>query len=130
MLACVLLLYPYNNVLITIYKYCKDSTLVNRSNAQKTKERASQTFLTGFLFTKVFFSKKAIRQSEFSLQIQNSGKKPKWWQNVTRVNQSCPRVGWTRGSGRVGSSRVGSRFCQILVGRVGSGQHFGFLVFY
>ena len=31
-------------------------------------------------------------------------------------HQSCPRVGWTRGSGR-----VGSRFCRILVGRVGSG---------
>ena len=47
-----------------------------------------------------------------------------------RVNQSCPRVGWTRGSGRVGSGRVGSgqvgsRFCRILAGRV---QHLGFLV--
>ena len=31
------------------------------------------------------------------------------------VPQSCPRVGWTRGSGR-----VGSRFCRILAGRVGS----------
>ena len=29
--------------------------------------------------------------------------------------QSCPRVGWTRGSGR-----VGSRFCRILAGLVGS----------
>ena len=36
-----------------------------------------------------------------------------------------PRVG----SGRVGSGRVGSRFCQILAGRVGSGQPFGFLSF-
>ena len=26
-----------------------------------------------------------------------------------RLIQSCPRVGWTRGSGRVGSGRVGSR---------------------
>ena len=33
-----------------------------------------------------------------------------------------PRVG----SGRVESGRVGSRFCRILAGRVGSGQHFGF----
>ena len=31
--------------------------------------------------------------------------------------QSCPRVGWTRGSGRVGSGRVGS-------GRVGLGHDF------
>ena len=30
---------------------------------------------------------------------------------------------------RVGSGRVGSRFCRIWVGRVGSGQHFGFLNF-
>ena len=36
-----------------------------------------------------------------------------------------PRVG----SGRVGPGRVGSRFCRILVGRVGSGQHFGFIIF-
>ena len=32
-------------------------------------------------------------------------------------SQSCPRVGCTRGSGR-----VGSRFCRILAGRVGPGQ--------
>ena len=38
--------------------------------------------------------------------------------------QSYPRVGWTRGSGRVGSDRVGSRFCRILP--VGSGQHLEF----
>ena len=38
----------------------------------------------------------------------------------TNSAQSCPRVGWTRGSGR-----VGSRFCRISAGRVGSGQHFG-----
>ena len=30
-------------------------------------------------------------------------------------------------AGRVGSGRVGSRFCRILAGRVGSGQPFGFL---
>ena len=30
---------------------------------------------------------------------------------------------------RVGSGRVGSRFCRILAGRVGSGQYFGFLSF-
>ena len=30
---------------------------------------------------------------------------------------------------RVGSGRVGSRFCRILAGRVGSGQHFGFFSF-
>ena len=47
----------------------------------------------------------------------------------TAISQSCPRVGWTRGSGRVGSGRVGSRFCRILAGRVGSGQHFGFFSF-
>ena len=46
-----------------------------------------------------------------------------------------PRVGSGRvgsgrvGSGRVGSGRVGSRFCQILAGRVGSGQYFGFCSF-
>ena len=34
-------------------------------------------------------------------------------------NQSCPRVGWTRGS----------RFCRILAGRVESGQHFGIFSF-
>ena len=43
---------------------------------------------------------------------------------LSRLTQSCPRVGWTRGSGR-----VGSRFCRILAGRVGSGQHFGFFSF-
>ena len=32
-------------------------------------------------------------------------------------------------AGRVGSGRVGSRFCRILAGRVGSGQHFGFISF-
>ena len=34
-------------------------------------------------------------------------------------------------AGRVGSGsgRVGSRFCRILAGRVGSGQHFGFFSF-
>ena len=40
------------------------------------------------------------------------------------VAQSCPRVGWTRGSGRVGSGRV-----TILPDFVGSGQHFGFFSF-
>ena len=29
----------------------------------------------------------------------------------------------------VGSGRVESRFCRILAGRVGSGQHFGFFSF-
>ena len=33
-------------------------------------------------------------------------------------------------AGRVGSGRVGSRFCRILAGRVGSGQHFGFFYFF
>ena len=37
-------------------------------------------------------------------------------------DQSCPRVRWTRGSGR-----VGSRFCRILSGRVSTSE---FLVFY
>ena len=50
-------------------------------------------------------------------------------QNHPWSSQSCPRVGWTRGSGRVGSGRVGSRFCRILAGRVRSGQHFGFISF-
>ena len=40
------------------------------------------------------------------------------------VSQSCARVGWTRGSGRVGSGHDFAGFW-----RVGSGQHFGFLVF-
>ena len=31
---------------------------------------------------------------------------------------------------RVGSGRVGSRFCRMLAGRVGSGQHFEFLSFF
>ena len=30
---------------------------------------------------------------------------------------------------RVGSGRVGSRFCRILAGQVGSGQHLGFFSF-
>ena len=38
--------------------------------------------------------------------------------------QSCPRIGWTRGSGRVGSGRV-----TILPDFGGSGQHFGFFSF-
>ena len=38
--------------------------------------------------------------------------------------QSCPRVGWTRVPGR-----VVSRFCRILAGRVGLGQHFVFVSF-
>ena len=42
--------------------------------------------------------------------------------------QSCPRVGWTRGSGRVGSGHDYAGFC-LLAGRVGSGQHFGFFSF-
>ena len=33
-------------------------------------------------------------------------------------------------AGRVGSGRVGSRFCRILAGRVGSGQHFGFFSYF
>ena len=41
---------------------------------------------------------------------------------VNNINQSCPRVGCTRGSGR-----VGSRFCWILSGRVSTSD---FLVFY
>ena len=67
------------------------------------------------------------------------GSNPEWGQYTMRLRslhraypslhpsgvvQSCPRVGWTRGSGR-----VGSRFCRILAGRVGSGQHFGFFSF-
>ena len=40
--------------------------------------------------------------------------------------QSCPRVGWTRGSGRVG---VGSRFCRILAGSSGRVSTSDFLVF-
>ena len=47
-----------------------------------------------------------------------------WYPGKEGMRQSCPRVGWTRGSGR-----VGSRFCRILAGRVGSGQHFGFFSF-
>ena len=68
--------------------------------------------------------------------------------------QSCPRVGWTHGSGRVGSGRVGSGRVgsgrvgsgrvgsgrvgsgRVTIlpdfggsGRVGSGQHFGFFSF-
>ena len=39
-------------------------------------------------------------------------------------DQSCLRVGWTRGSGRVGSGHDFVGFC-----RVGSGQHFGFFSF-
>ena len=41
---------------------------------------------------------------------------------LCQVPQSCPRVGWNRGSGRVGSGRVGSRFFRILAGRVESGR--------
>ena len=33
------------------------------------------------------------------------------------------------GSDRVGPGLVGSRFCRILAGRVGSDQHFGFCSF-
>ena len=39
-------------------------------------------------------------------------------------SQSCPRFGWTRGSGRVGSGHDFAGFR-----RVGSGQHFGFFSF-
>ena len=41
-----------------------------------------------------------------------------------KIDQSCPRVGWTRRSGRVGSGPDFAGFC-----RVGSGQRFGFLCF-
>ena len=37
------------------------------------------------------------------------------------VAQSCPRVGWIRGSGRVG---LGHGFCRNLAGRVGSTSDF------
>ena len=37
-------------------------------------------------------------------------------------SQSCPRVGWTRGSGRVGSGRVGSGRVTILPDFGGSGR--------
>ena len=52
------------------------------------------------------------------------------WVSRSRPRQSCPRVGWIHGSGRVGSG-----FCRILAGRFqGQGQgrvvqHFGFLSF-
>ena len=45
-------------------------------------------------------------------------------QHMRGLEQSCPRVGWTRGSGRVGSGHDFAGFW-----RVGSGQHFGFLGF-
>ena len=45
--------------------------------------------------------------------------------SIYEWSQSCPRVGWTRGSGRVGSGRV-----TILPDFGGSGQHFGFLIFF
>ena len=38
------------------------------------------------------------------------------------LTQSCPRVGWTRGSGRVGSGRVGSGRVTILPNFGGSGR--------
>ena len=41
------------------------------------------------------------------------------------LSQSCPRVRWTRGSGRVGSGHDFAGFW-----RVGSGQHFGFSSFF
>ena len=52
------------------------------------------------------------------------------WLMAKRM-QSCPRVGWTRGSGRVGSGRVGSGhdfvgFLRVWSGRVST---FDFLVF-
>ena len=42
-----------------------------------------------------------------------------------RAAQSYPRVGWTRGSGRVRSGRV-----TILPDFGGSGQHLGFISFF
>ena len=57
----------------------------------------------------------------------------------TVIYQSCLRVGWTRGSSRVGSGRIGSG--PVRSGRAGSGhdfagfwrvrsgQYFGFLSF-
>ena len=55
------------------------------------------------------------------LSSLNFGNRHTMWE----LQQSCPWVGWTRGSGRVwsdriGSGRVGSRFFRILAGRVGS----------
>ena len=57
------------------------------------------------------------------------------YHNILRPRVGCCRVphrvvhGSDGPAGRVGSGRVGSRFCWILAGRVGSGQHFGFLGF-
>ena len=44
--------------------------------------------------------------------------------NITTV--CIPELSTGRMDPRVGSGRVGSRFCRILAGRVGSGQNFGF----
>ena len=52
-----------------------------------------------------------------------------WALCLASLPQSCPRVGWTRGSGRVGSGRVGSGHDFAGFWRVGSGQHFGFFSF-
>ena len=45
---------------------------------------------------------------------------------MARVPQSCPRVGWTRGSGRVGSGpgHDFAGFWRVGSGRVGSGHDF------
>ena len=51
---------------------------------------------------------------------------PKRFERSVNSGQSCPRVGWTRGSGRVGSGRVGSRFWRILAGRVSTSDFFSF----
>ena len=46
---------------------------------------------------------------------------------VSRGVQSCPRVGWTRGSGRVGSGHDFAGFGRVGSGRVSTSD---FLVFY
>ena len=46
---------------------------------------------------------------------------------MTTTTQSCPRVGWTRGSGRVRSGRV--TILPDFGGSGRSGQHFGFFSF-
>ena len=46
------------------------------------------------------------------------------FKDFSDVAQSCPRVGWTGGSGRVGSGHDFAGFW-----RVGSGQHFGIFSF-
>ena len=97
-----------NNRVIIIYTVSMTSCMVSMtsSDVSMTSYMVSMTS-SNVSMTSCMVSMVLFRQSSWSLAR-------------IHMAQSCPRVGWTRGSGRVGSGRVGSG--RVGSGRVGSGR--------